>query len=610
MILRLLALLCLVFSFMPHSARAATLDMDAFAQLPIQHEGRIKPVDTFARALLSHISGRESIDGMDANAWLAESLFDPASALQRPVFRIFRPQQFDLPEKDSRYYSFVELTPVLQQRSETIGKLAATPEKDWSEDQRELMRLSEASILYTQLLRSLTFLLPLDLDVPPSLAKAWKLDGAGPHRLQDFRPHKDALERRVQAIIKRKGNDPARYSADERAIASFAMNLHVLETAGQNNLLLRILPGIDGEEWHTPWALAETGQGSPQSAAYLKLWQHMADAHQKNDSAAWNIAAAKTLQSAAGFTGVGHIGLEIAYNTFHPLMIAGLFYFAAFASMLLYSFRAAPLARNAGLAALMFGAIVHLAAIVCRVLILDRAPVGTLYESILFVALVCVIAALVIECVRKDGLGLLTGSITGLLLLFTAGSFADADTMKMLVAVLNTNFWLSTHVLCITAGYGFCLIASLLAHLWLGREAFGQNADDLIAPVTIVCLIALLLTAVGTILGGIWADQSWGRFWGWDPKENGALLIVLWLVWILHGRIGGQLKRPAFMAGVAALSIIVALAWFGVNLLSIGLHSYGFITGVAAGLAAFCAFESAVAGYLWYRIRNNQRIAA
>jgi hypothetical protein len=95
------------------------------------------------------------------------------------------------------------------------------------------------------------------------------------------------------------------------------------------------------------------------------------------------------------------------------------------------------------------------------------------------------------------------------------------------------------------------------------------------------------------------ADQSWGRFWGWDPKENGALLIVLWLIWIQHGRIAGRLSRFAFLAAVAFLNVIVAIAWFGVNLLGIGLHSYGFITGIALALALFCAGEILLIAILW-----------
>src|SRR5690606_16005497 len=101
----------------------------------------------------------------------------------------------------------------------------------------------------------------------------------------------------------------------------------------------------------------------------------------------------------------------------------------------------------------------------------------------------------------------------------------------------------------------------------------------------------------------------WGRFWGWDPKENGALLIVLWLIWLLHGRIAGQMNRDAYMAGMAGLTVVVALSWFGVNLLSTGLHSYGFIDGVAGALAAFCATEIALIGALWYKAAAREKTA-
>ena len=122
-------------------------------------------------------------------------------------------------------------------------------------------------------------------------------------------------------------------------------------------------------------------------------------------------------------------------------------------------------------------------------------------------------------------------------------------------------------------------------------------------------LVALLLTSVGTVLGGIWADQSWGRFWGWDPKENGALLIVLWLIWIQHGRLSGNIRPLGYVAGIAALNIVVALAWFGVNLLGVGLHSYGFTSGIASGLAAFCIFEFITIITLWTMIRTKEKKA-
>ena len=118
-------------------------------------------------------------------------------------------------------------------------------------------------------------------------------------------------------------------------------------------------------------------------------------------------------------------------------------------------------------------------------------------------------------------------------------------------------------------------------------------------------LMALFFTMFGTILGGIWADQSWGRFWGWDPKENGALLIVLWLLMMLHMRLSGIVKALGFAFGISLVNIIVAIAWFGVNLLSVGLHSYGFTDNVATNLFAFISIEIVFCSTLYFLIKKK-----
>ncbi len=598
-------LIFLLLCLLPFQARAADLEYKDFARLPVQHEGRIKPLDTFARNYLNLFSGRQSLEGMSPEAWLAETLFDPAQALHRPIFRIFRPEFLDLPTRASRYYSYAEIAPALQAKMKSIQKLSVTDEKDWSEDQRELMRLQEASFHYTQLLRSFSYILPLNINIPPTLAKTWKISEEKPFTLQEFRRFSGSLQERVKKIVRVKGEDPSKYSKEEQAIALFAMDMQILEQAGQDNVLFRIVPGqwnAANGEWFSPWALTESGQGSPQTASYLKLWQDMAVAYLQQDTESWKVATETAAKDAAAFSPSHKISIELLYNNAHPLVLCMGLYLIGFLGFIVYSLNGRY--RVISLAALTVGAVVHAATIAARIIILSRPPVGTLYESILFVALICVIVALVLEWLKKDGNGIAIGALSGLLLLFIAQAFAGDDTMKMLVAVLNTNFWLATHVLCITMGYGWCLIVSLLAHIWLIKTAMGKRADDLLTPIKILTLIALLFTAIGTILGGIWADQSWGRFWGWDPKENGALLIVLWLIWILHAQISGHLKRKIAIAALASTSIIVGIAWFGVNLLNVGLHSYGFITGVAASLGAFCAAEILLIGFLLHKSRS------
>jgi ABC-type transport system involved in cytochrome c biogenesis permease subunit len=162
----------------------------------------------------------------------------------------------------------------------------------------------------------------------------------------------------------------------------------------------------------------------------------------------------------------------------------------------------------------------------------------------------------------------------------------------MLQAVLDTNLWLATHVVVVTSGYASMFVAGILAIIYIVRGFFTRTLTPEVAKTLsrmvygIVCF-ATLFSFVGTILGGIWADQSWGRFWGWDPKENGALLIVLWNALILHARWGGMIKQRGLMAMAVFGNIITSFSWFGVNMLGIGLHSYGFMDKAFPWLVGF-----------------------
>jgi ABC-type transport system involved in cytochrome c biogenesis permease subunit len=369
-----------------------------------------------------------------------------------------------------------------------------------------------------------------------------------------------------------------------------------LRDAGAKNTLFRVVPPQWGNDsaWVSPWALLLQGQGSPQGIAILTAWNDAAKAYRESDQAAFDAAMAEIAKASKDQTDRKRLAVELAYNQAQPFDAAQSLYIVALTLTVFGMLRPANIAlRPLSLAAAGLGVTAHIAGIAMRIYILGRPPVGTLYESLLFVSVIVMLAALTIEAARKDRLALLAGCGVATFLLQLAPAVApQGDSLHVLVAVLNTNFWLATHVVCITAGYGACVLAGSLAHVALYG---GVRAADRLLPLLHKTLLAgLFLTAFGTVLGGIWADQSWGRFWGWDPKENGALLIVLWIAWLLHGRMAGFLKQPLYLALVCALNIVVALAWFGVNLLGVGLHSYGFITGIAAGLAAFCFVEIAL----------------
>jgi ABC-type transport system involved in cytochrome c biogenesis permease subunit len=172
--------------------------------------------------------------------------------------------------------------------------------------------------------------------------------------------------------------------------------------------------------------------------------------------------------------------------------------------------------------------------------------------------------------------------------------------MQMMQAVLDTNFWLATHVVTITLGYSATFLAGALgaAYLiarcttrWLTRE----RATSLSRMIYGTVCFALLLSFVGTVLGGIWADQSWGRFWGWDPKENGAALVVLINAIILHARWGGVIKQRGVATLAVLGNIVTAWSWFGTNMLGVGLHAYGFMDSAARWMWIFVASQAFIA---------------
>jgi ABC-type transport system involved in cytochrome c biogenesis permease subunit len=174
----------------------------------------------------------------------------------------------------------------------------------------------------------------------------------------------------------------------------------------------------------------------------------------------------------------------------------------------------------------------------------------------------------------------------------------------MMRAVLDTNFWLATHVVVITLGYSATFVAGLLAVAYvvlgvftptLSRKIGATDANKALAKMVygIICFAALFSFA-GTVLGGIWADQSWGRFWGWDPKENGALILVIWNAVILHARWGKMVKERGLMNLAIIGNIVTAFSWFGVNMLGVGLHSYGFMDSAFKWLVVFDVTQLAV----------------
>jgi ABC-type transport system involved in cytochrome c biogenesis permease subunit len=170
------------------------------------------------------------------------------------------------------------------------------------------------------------------------------------------------------------------------------------------------------------------------------------------------------------------------------------------------------------------------------------------------------------------------------------------DTFTVLVAVLDTNFWLATHVTCVAAGYSATFLAGFLGMVYVVRGLFSPSLTprvgrDITRMIYGTICFAIFFSFFGTVLGGLWADDSWGRFWGWDPKENGALIIVLWNALVLHALWGRIIADRGLAVLAIAGNIATAWSWFGVNELGVGLHSYGFTEGVLLYLGMWVALQ-------------------
>jgi len=595
----LLTLLICIFALpaMAQEKSEKKFDYTYFNQMPILDSGRVKPIGAFAKARLKDFYGRDT----NASAWLAETIFNPSAAANAQIFQI---KNDDLKARlgidpDTDIFNITELQSGLESTQEDVIALLQNEQEDLTAEQKALLKIHEDVISYNELLRSFSLLLPLDED----------------STFIDLLPREQRLVADLKSIIAKKGEDITTYTDDEQKTALMGFQLQQMRTGGAANDDLKIIPTTINQdiEWVAPWQTINEGKGSPQTKEFLAEWSKIATAYRNNEAETWNQATKQTLAKTlkVSKTNQTRLKTELIYQTIKPYHLAMGFYALSILLIIISFSQPSKFIKTSGLIALSAALLAHIFGILARVYILDRPPVGTLYESVLFVSLICASIAAITWAKTGKTIIPLTGQIAALGLLAVAPTMLqNNDSLELLVAVLNTNFWLATHVLCITAGYGVCIIAACLAHAYMIiriKNATHNALQPLFQSIHKIGLIALLLTSVGTVLGGIWADQSWGRFWGWDPKENGALLIVLWLIWIQHGRQSGNIRPLAYVAGMSALNIIVALAWFGVNLLGVGLHSYGFTSGIAEGLAIFCILETIIILTLWFTIRRKEK---
>lgn len=391
-----------------------------------------------------------------------------------------------------------------------------------------------------------------------------------------------------------------------------AFDVKILELARQVKLYIdledmreirMVPPSGDNKEWRTlPEALMLTKHTNQQIPA-LDSMIAVLTSYRENKPTAFNqeLANYKSRIKEEGLQASYKGTLEAAFNRFEPFYVCTVLYVLVFILVCMsWLFWPRPLSR-AALYVAAFTVMIHFGALIARMYLMDRwlVFVTNLYSSAIFIGFGCVLMGLVLELLYGRGIGLAIASVLGFLSMLVAHNLASGDTMQMLQAVLDTNFWLATHVTTVTFGYAATFLAGGLgvAFILLGffTPALDRSLMQILAKMLygIICF-ATLLSFTGTVLGGIWADYSWGRFWGWDPKENGALIIVLWNALILHARWGGLVKQRGMAVLAVFGNIVTAWSWFGTNMLPVGLHSYGRMEGAVFWLATFDISQLAV----------------
>jgi cytochrome c-type biogenesis protein CcsB len=352
-----------------------------------------------------------------------------------------------------------------------------------------------------------------------------------------------------------------------------------------------------------PWAAMESGADlhPPEVMQSLaRSLRAMADAYDRGDPEDWAAGAlifrTEVAALAPGlYPQGGPILWEWIYKKWRPVTWAWLLYTGAFIVLLAArgqfaagGYAAAGLLAGAGLLLQGFG-------LGLRTAISGRPPVTNMYETVIWVAFIAVFTALVFE-VRTRGrwflLGAMPVAILSLILADTQPTILD-PAIQPLVPVLRDNFWLVVHVLTIVSSYAPLALALGVAHIALGQTLLGRRVDDRLYQYIYRCMqVGVLLLGTGTILGGVWANYSWGRFWGWDPKETWALIAFLSYLAVLHGRIAGWWGGFGLAVGAFIAFQTVIMAWYGVNfVLGTGLHSYGFGTGGFPAVLTFVVLE-------------------
>ncbi|HUG54838.1 MAG TPA: cytochrome c biogenesis protein CcsA [Vicinamibacteria bacterium] len=511
-------------------AGAGPTVLEALRAVPVQDGGRVKPLDTFARESARRITG--------ARAFGAESVGG--------------------------------LDPV-----EWVVAAMADPEK-WKD--APIVRVGHAGLRETTGLPA----------------------GRDRYSFRELASHEPFLKAADAVRSRQEQDGDARLDATESETANLYGNLVLLSEIFSAEAV-RIVPATDDASgtWASWGHVAHsddpaTRNTSRYAAAVLSSY---AAGDTQGVAVAATALRARLAAIAPEAWSPATIDREVHYNRLKPFRLSWALYLVAFLVLLASFPLRSPVAGAIGLVVVAAAFAVQTYGMTLRTLVAGRAPVTNMYETVVFVSWGATLFALLFEAAYRARYFAACASGLGVLFLILADNVPILDgAIEPLVPVLRDNMWLTVHVLTIMLGYAAFFLGVALGHVNLGLYFFVPGRRALLRTMSQFLYRSLqagtLFLAAGTLLGGVWASYSWGRFWGWDPKETWALIALLTYLAVLHGRFLGWIRDFGLAVGALVGGLTVLMAWYGVNfILGTGLHSYGFGTGGYAYVGGFVAFE-------------------
>jgi len=600
----------LAYAAMPPRKSSGEIDWYSVGQLPVQHEGRIKPLSSVGAQILKALSnkpyalapkeeGAEEVKSkkLTSSEWLMSVMVHEPWVLQAPLVRIDSQALLDelkIKRDKSNCYSPNDIMAALEDKQEKTEKILQKKEQDWTFDEKQFMKLQSKMNILLGIWNAYE---PID-DLLKEAAKE-------PERLAMV------IERLQPLIESLRAKGPPAIIPPREVPETLDPKLPPPRWDAYAPAFYEVVSKFDAKQLDNP----------------TSRFRKMAGLFRQGSSMSREINAAvkdysKLMESKYGSVSrVSKARFESWYEYFNPIGWSYVLYiFAGLLCLFGLSIGSERTRQSAyWICLLTLG--LHTLAIVSRIYISERPPVVSLYSAAVFIGWAIVLACLVSEKLFPISISLLVAAKAGYLSLQVAYGLDIGDSMPVLQAVLDTQFWLSTHVISVSLGYsatflaGFLGIGIVLLSLASTLITSGRYVPKIKATIDmlyricygVVCF-GIFFSFVGTVLGGLWGDDSWGRFWGWDPKENGALMIVLWNALLLHAKWDRLVGSLGFATLAIAGNIITAWSMFGTNILGIGLHAYGGETGESLKILGAFAFSQLVLiglGVLVYFLRDN-----